>query len=148
MTVLDRAKLIESHWEDAKQEIKNKWKKITDKDLEDINGSYKELLKKLKNTYQTTEEDIESKIDSFLGQFNLDKEKKRLEQLTELLYANALRATDKIGKSVHESVDAIKDKSEDLQESISTYVKRNVFKSIGLVLVSSFLATLLLRNKK
>lgn len=58
---------IEGNWEQFKGKIQTQWGKLTDDDLDVINGKRKELAGRLQARYGKAEEDAEKDIDSWLS---------------------------------------------------------------------------------
>lgn len=57
---------IEGNWEEFKGKVQTQWGKLTDDDLDVINGKRKELAGKLKARYGKAQEDAEREIDRWL----------------------------------------------------------------------------------
>jgi uncharacterized protein YjbJ (UPF0337 family) len=56
---------IEGKWKQAKGAIKQKWGKLTDDDLDVINGKQDELIGKIQERYGITWEDAQKQLDSW-----------------------------------------------------------------------------------
>ncbi len=56
---------IEGKWKQAKGAIKQKWGKLTDDDLDVINGKQDELIGKIQERYGITREDAQKQLDSW-----------------------------------------------------------------------------------
>jgi len=59
-------KAVESHWEEYKDRIKDKWKKLTDDDLKNIHGDRHRLMQALQDRYQLTKDKVEKQVEEFL----------------------------------------------------------------------------------
>lgn len=57
---------IEGNWEEFKGKVQTQWGKLTDDDLDVINGKRKELSGKLKARYGKAQEEAEREIDRWL----------------------------------------------------------------------------------
>ena len=56
---------IEGKWKQAKGSIKQKWGKLTDDDLDVINGKQDVLLGKIQERYGITREEAQKQLDSW-----------------------------------------------------------------------------------
>jgi uncharacterized protein YjbJ (UPF0337 family) len=56
---------IEGKWKQAKGAVKQKWGKLTDDDLDVINGKQDELLGKIQERYGITREEAQKQLDSW-----------------------------------------------------------------------------------
>ncbi len=56
---------IEGNWKQFTGQIKQKWAKLTDDDLQLINGKRIELLGKIQERHGITKEQAETQLDSF-----------------------------------------------------------------------------------
>ncbi len=59
---------LKGNWTQLKGKIKQKWGKLTDNDVTQINGSYEELEGKLQTLYGIQREEAEKNIKAFLKQ--------------------------------------------------------------------------------
>lgn len=62
---------MQSHWDETKPFLKREWPRLTDWDLEEIDGEYDRLIHKIKEVYGgpeeiTQEAAIKSKLQRFL----------------------------------------------------------------------------------
>ena len=58
---------VEGNWESFKGKVQQQWGKLTDDDLDVINGKRKELAGRLQARYGKEQEVIESDIDTWLS---------------------------------------------------------------------------------
>lgn len=58
---------VEGNWESFKGKVQQQWGKLTDDDLDVINGKRKELAGRLQARYGKEQEAIESDIDTWLS---------------------------------------------------------------------------------
>jgi uncharacterized protein YjbJ (UPF0337 family) len=58
---------IEGNWEQFKGKVQTQWGKLTDDDLDVINGKRKELAGRLQARYGTAQEEAEKDIDTWLS---------------------------------------------------------------------------------
>lgn len=56
---------VETHWDDFKDRIQGKWKKLTDDDLRDIHGDRHRLMQALQDRYQLTKDKVEKQLEDF-----------------------------------------------------------------------------------
>jgi uncharacterized protein YjbJ (UPF0337 family) len=57
---------LEGKWEDLKSQVKEKWGKITNDDLENIQGKKDQLVRKLRERYGFTHDKAKSEIEVFM----------------------------------------------------------------------------------
>lgn len=57
---------VETHWDDFKDHIKNKWRKLTDDDMRDIHGDRHRLMEALQDRYELTRDKVEKQMDDFI----------------------------------------------------------------------------------
>lgn len=62
--------ILAGKWKQARGQVKQWWGKLTDNDVERINGRVEELIGSLQETYGYTRQEAESEVDRFLEQFN------------------------------------------------------------------------------
>lgn len=62
--------ILAGKWKQARGHVKQWWGKLTDNDVERINGRVEELIGSLQETYGYTRQEAESEVDRFLEQFN------------------------------------------------------------------------------
>jgi len=120
MSTQSTEKLIEGNWDQLKGKIKKQWGKLTDNDMDEMEGSYDELVGKIKETYGCTQEDIEKQLNTIINGFDFNK----------------------IKDVVQNSVENIKEKSED----VTAYVQENPMKSVLIAMAIGILAAKFLRN--
>ena len=56
---------FETKWNKLKGEVQNKWGKLTNDDVDIIEGDEKILVSKLQERYDMTEEEAQKEVDSF-----------------------------------------------------------------------------------
>ena len=64
--------IIEGNWKQAKGKFKAQWGKLTDDDLEIINGRRQHLTGKLQERYGIAKDEAEKQINEWLKQFDDD----------------------------------------------------------------------------
>ena len=57
---------VETHWDDFKDRIKDKWNKLTDADMRDIHGDRQRLMQALQDRYELTRDKVEKQMSDFL----------------------------------------------------------------------------------
>lgn len=57
---------VQSHWDDYKDRIKDKWNKLTDDDMRNIHGDRHRLMQALQDRYQITKDKVEKQVTDFL----------------------------------------------------------------------------------
>ena len=64
---------IKGDWKAFSGKVKEKWGKLTDDDLTQINGRREELAGKLQKAYGHTKEEVEKHIDEFIEAHKIKK---------------------------------------------------------------------------
>ena len=54
--------IIEGKWQEISGAVKQKWGKLTDNDLTEINGSYEKLAGKIQKTYGIARDEAEKQL--------------------------------------------------------------------------------------
>lgn len=57
---------VETHWDDFKYRIKDKWNKLTDTDMRNIHGDRHRLMQALQDRYELSREKVEKQMSDFL----------------------------------------------------------------------------------
>ena len=61
---------IEGNWKTFKGQVKQKWAKLTDSDLDLVSGKKDELVGRLQNAYGIQKDEAERQIDDFTRSIN------------------------------------------------------------------------------
>lgn len=64
--------IFEGKWTEIKGKLKQKWGKLTDDDITQINGSYEELAGRLQKTYGYQKDQVKKEIDTFAKEHGWD----------------------------------------------------------------------------
>jgi uncharacterized protein YjbJ (UPF0337 family) len=56
---------FERRWQEIRTQIREKWEKLTDADLKQIDGKYEELLEKLQAKYGLAREEAEKQVNEW-----------------------------------------------------------------------------------
>jgi uncharacterized protein YjbJ (UPF0337 family) len=64
--------VIEGYWMELRCKIKQRWGKITDDDLDGIEGKREQLVSLLQQKYGFPRESAEKEIDQFLSRVNIE----------------------------------------------------------------------------
>lgn len=121
--------IIDNNWEAVKREMRHTWRKLTEEDVEQI-YNYKDLVKKLEEVYEMTEDEISIKIDSFIEKLSLEPNLTRMQELTEAFHQKMTNAKETIGQKLNFS--SLQKNVEDVQTAVTKYVKENPLKAVGL----------------
>jgi uncharacterized protein YjbJ (UPF0337 family) len=122
MSTQSSEKVIEGQWDKIKGKIKQQWGKITDDDINKINGSYDELVGVIKKLYGHSQKEIEEQLNKLINGFDLNN----------------------IKQVAKNSVDAVKEKT----ENVLRYVEENPMKSVLIAMAVGALATIFLSKGK
>lgn len=63
---------VEGKWKQVKGQVKERWGKLTDDDLDIINGRREQLEGKLQTAYGRTREQVQKEVDEFMNSCNCD----------------------------------------------------------------------------
>ena len=64
---------IEGKWKQATGKVKEKWAKLTDDDLQFINGKRDQLVGRIQERYGIAKDDAERQVDEFSRTYNVDE---------------------------------------------------------------------------
>ena len=62
--------VLEGKWLQLKGNIKQQWGRLTDDELDQINGRYEELVGKIQERYGYSREEAANEVDTFLNQYD------------------------------------------------------------------------------
>ena len=62
--------VLEGKWMQLKGNIKQQWGRLTDDELDQINGRYEELVGKIQERYGYSREEAANELDTFLNQYD------------------------------------------------------------------------------
>jgi hypothetical protein len=145
-TIARASTIIENNWDAVKTEMRNTWRKLSTEDVEGINN-HRDLIAKLQETYSIAEEEAAEKIDSFIDKLKLEANLTRLQEIKETLYESASDAKEKISHGVKSSLNAIQEKTGDIQEDATKFAKENPLKILGLTVLAAFAIKELFKRK-
>jgi uncharacterized protein YjbJ (UPF0337 family) len=133
--------VLEGNWEEVKGDIQANWGKLTDSDIDKINGSYKSLVGKLRKSYGYKSEEVEQQISDFFESGDFDtlilKSKNKIEEIKNIVF-----------ETIDDYFQTAKQKTIDTEKAIVKYATDNPLKVIGLVASVSLIAGCLLRYKR
>ncbi|MCD6039627.1 MAG: hypothetical protein K0S27_1027 [Gammaproteobacteria bacterium] len=136
--------IIDNNWENVKAEMRHAWRKLTEEDVDAIQN-YQDLVKKLQEIYEITEEQVNDKISSFIEKLNLEPNLTKLQELKEALYENTMHIKDKISEKINK--EALQKNAKEVQHAVTEYVKENPLKALGLGVLASWAIVKMLRPK-
>ncbi|HEX2549014.1 MAG TPA: hypothetical protein VHM20_04240 [Gammaproteobacteria bacterium] len=132
--------IIQGNWKQMKGMLSEQWDKLTEDDIEDINGEYEKLKDKLQSLYHYKTAKIEKEILEFIYSNNLNelgsKTKNKMQELK-----NSMVST------LDEYFGSAKEKTIDLEKSIAECVSKNPFKVAGIAAVIGLAVGLICKNK-
>jgi uncharacterized protein YjbJ (UPF0337 family) len=70
---MNKEQQIQAHWKHIKGKIKEKWGKLTDEEMEKINGRREQLIGKIQAKYGLSKERAEMQLDEFLNTLHLEE---------------------------------------------------------------------------
>lgn len=133
--------IIKGNWNQIKGIIKNKWSKITDDDLENINGSYETLSGTLQKLYGYKMNDVENSLNELLDSNDLNQ----LKDMAESKFSEIKAA---IFSTLDEYFKIAKRRSLATERAMTGYAKENPFKLIGMAAACGLLIGCLYKNNK
>lgn len=132
--------ILEGHWEEIKGKVKTKWAKLTDQDLEKIDGSYKQLSGKLQKIYGYTAAEAEDEISEFFDSDEFDRIKRKTEnKLNEI--------KDVVINTLDEYFQKAKQKSFDAEQAVIAYATENPCKVFGMAALTGLVVGYLCSKK-
>lgn len=69
--------ILEGKWLQLKGNIKQQWGRLTDDELDQINGRYEELVGRVQERYGYSREEAANEVDMFLNNLGTDVDTKR-----------------------------------------------------------------------
>jgi uncharacterized protein YjbJ (UPF0337 family) len=69
--------ILEGKWMQLKGNIKQQWGRLTDDELDQINGRYEELVGRVQERYGYSREEAANEVDMFLNNLGTDVDTKR-----------------------------------------------------------------------
>ena len=66
---------IEGRWKELKGDVRTKWAKLTDDDVEMVGGKKDKLLGRLEQLYGRKREDLETEVDQWLAKIDTKSDK-------------------------------------------------------------------------
>lgn len=69
--------ILEGKWMQLKGNIKQQWGRLTDDELDQINGRYEELVGRVQERYGYSREEAANEVDTFLNNLGTDVDTKR-----------------------------------------------------------------------
>lgn len=69
--------IVKGKWSEMKGQLRQQWGKLTDDDVDKMQGSYEELQGKLQKAYGYNKDQSEKEIDMFLKKNKYDEERKK-----------------------------------------------------------------------
>ena len=141
MNTLAYKNILEGNWEEIKGELQSKWGKLTDNDIDKIDGSYKKLVARLQKAYGYGLAEIEEDISEFFEPSQFDKMKenasKKIHDIKEV-----------VTSVLDEYFQVAKQKTYDTEQAVVEYVRENPLKVIGFAAATGFLVSCLYKCKQ
>lgn len=133
--------IVEGNWDEVKGTIQKYWGKLTDDDMEKIDGSYKELKGYLRKIYGYTMAEVEDEISEFFNSSDLERFKKQAARRIEEIKSIALSTLEEYG-------DKIKDKTLAAEQAIVDYTTKNPFTTVGIAAAFGLLIGCVMKCRK
>jgi len=112
---------IESDWDHFKDQIQEKWKKLTDDDMETIHGDRHRLMKAIQSRYSLAKNQAAEQVEEFIGEAT-----NWMAHAKEKVVDAAQRGSEYLMDN------SFNDMAADLQRSIRLHPIRSVFISLGI----------------
>lgn len=143
--------ILSGNWDELKGTIKSEWGKLSDNDLKQIDGSYDNLVGKIKKIYGYESAEIEEKIADLLSA-DTSGIKEKGETLVKNISNTLSEQTNQIKSIVEENMakyfDKAKDVTANVEENIIQYCRKNPMKSIGLAALAGYAFAAIMNSKK
>jgi uncharacterized protein YjbJ (UPF0337 family) len=141
MNHLTYKNILEANWEEIKGEVQTKWGKLTNNDIDKINGSYKKLVARLQKIYGYALAEIEDEIAEFFEPSQFDKMKENASK-------KILEIKDVVTSAMNEYFQTAKQKTYDAEQAALEYVRQNPLKVVGFAAATGFLINYLYKSRK
>jgi uncharacterized protein YjbJ (UPF0337 family) len=133
--------IIEGNWDEIKGKVQTQWGKLTDNDLDKINGSYKVLAGKLQKAYGYKASEVEKEISEFFESTDFDDLKDK--------FAKKIRLIKSVVFSTMEDYyEKVKNKSMAVEQSVEDCITEHPVKVVTLAAGVGLLAGYLLNKKR
>jgi len=133
------AKIIEGNWDQIKGKAKKYWGQLNNDDLATIEGSYDTLVGKLTETYGWTANEAKLQVNSFIDQVGKLKDK-----ITDEEHGIA----QEVLETLSNSIDKCHERLSGIEDTVSSYVKNNPTKVLGIAVLTGFAIAKLLNLSK
>lgn len=120
---------LHSNWEELKGKVKKQWNKLTDDDLDEIEGNITKLTGHIASAYGTTKDEVKKEIEQFLSQNQI---KGSLKQ---------------VGEKITENAEKVKENVQQYSSDVTKYMKECPVQSALIAGSIGFLAGYLFHNK-
>ncbi len=64
---MNLANLLSAEWKQLRGKVKERWGKLTDDEIQQIEGNYDQLVGKIQERYEITRAKAEEQVDEFLN---------------------------------------------------------------------------------
>lgn len=129
------SKYLEENWDELKGKIKQKWGKLTNDDLLQIEGSYDQLVAKLHEIYSDKVEDVKEEILIFLEKYGFGEKNAKNKDISDEV--NSVKEI--IYGYIDDYFKNFKEKSSVIEEKTMQHVKENPLKWLGVAAVTGFI---------
>lgn len=130
---------LKQNWNDVKAKLKQQWSKLKNEDLETIEGSYSELVKKVAEAYELTKEEATKKVNDYCDSLGLSYLPEETAALKEKVIDKTQETKDKLEEFCKHSYHKLKQSSQTAEENLSEYIKSNPLKTVGIALIAGLL---------
>lgn len=124
--------IFQGNWDEIKGKLKKQWGKLTDNEIEEINGSYEEFVGKIKKAYGYEGKQLEKEISNFFDTEGFEINDKAMELKTKAS-ENMDKLKGVVKECMNEYFEQIKDSTTNAEEKIVTYCKENPLKSAAII---------------
>lgn len=138
-----QTELLEGHWDILKGKIKSHWGKLTNNDLDQIDGSFDELSGRLKKLYGYTENQIRSEFNSLMSEIDIDSFTNRARENYQKIKNTFAEGME----GFEDSLSTFKENTIQAEEALVKYIKANPVKTAGIALVVGALAAFLIAKR-
>lgn len=118
-----------SNWEELKGKVKKQWNKLTDDDIDEIEGSMDKLVARLASAYGKSKDEIKKDVDQF---FNNSQVGETIKQM---------------GQKVTENAEKVKENVQQYSSDVTKYMKECPVQSALISGAIGFVAGYLFNNK-